>query len=225
MIPFLMYVFLKKYYCKLKARNSFRIFFKVVSLGLLITLLLLIPVFSISQNAVLKYKIVEDGDVIGWLSLEKKIAGNTSQLVMNSEVNTRMIFAIKVSVKESASFENGKLLSSSLYRSTNGHIKMDKQTKLNGSAYEVFENNAKENLEFSFIGANLLCLYFKEPVGIKQVYSDTHEDFRPVAVTDDGGYKVKFPDGSSNCYYYQGGICTKIKVKHTFYSVEIILIP
>ena len=167
---------------------------------------------------------MQDGDDIGWLSLQKKVTGNTSLLIMNSEVNTRMIFAIKVSVKESASFENGKLLSSSLYRITNGRIKMDKQTKLSGNTYEVIENNEKEILNYSFIGDNLLCLYFKEPIGLKLVYCDTHENFRPVISTKDGGYKVKFADGSSNCYYYESGVCTKIKVTHTFYSAEIILI-
>lgn len=168
---------------------------------------------------------MQDGDDIGWLSLEKKVAGNSSFITMNSEVSTRMIFSIKVSVKESANFENGKLLYSSMHRSTNGHTKINKQTRLKGSTYEVMENNEKENLAFSFIGANLLSLYFHEPIGVRKVYCDTYEDFRLVTGTEDGGYKVKFTDGSSNCYYYKSGVCTKIKVKHTFYSVEIILIP
>jgi hypothetical protein len=46
-----------------------------------------------------------------------------------------------------------------------------------------------------------------------------------VTKTADGGYKMKFPNGNTNCYYYKDGVCIKIKIEHTFYSAEIIINP
>ena len=121
--------------------------------------------------------------------------------------------------------ENGKLVYSSQFRKTNGSTKLDKQTRLVAEKYEVLKNGETENLPISFISTNLLSLYFQEPVGINLVYCDNHESFAKIIKTDDGGYKVKFPDGNSNCFYYSGGVCSKIKISHTFYSAEIILKP
>ncbi|HSN61051.1 MAG TPA: DUF6134 family protein [Ferruginibacter sp.] len=166
---------------------------------------------------------MKGADNIGWLKLEKNMEGNRSSFVLTSEVKTRIIFLINVSSKETAIFENGQLLFSSQFRKANGSTKLNKQTKLVGDKYEVVENGGKESLDHSFIGINLLSLYFREPKDIDQVYSDNHECFIKIIKTNDGGYKVKLPDGNSNCYYYKDGICTKIKIEHTFFSANIIL--
>ncbi len=229
MITFLIYIFLKKYSKQSWANTGLQISkflssrFHIIFVSLLIILLSLIPILSKSQNRQLNYKIIQGGDDIGWLRLEKNIAGNTSNLLLISEIKIRILFLITVSAKESSTFENGKLIYSSQFRKINGNTKLDKQTRLVADKYEVLENGEKENLTTSFIGTNLLSLYFQEPIGINFVYCDNHECFTKIIKTDDGGYKVKFPDGNSNSFYYSGGICTKIKISHTFYSAEIIL--
>ena len=231
MIPFLIYMLIKKYrnqspkvfYVQLNKllNNRFHIFF----LSLLVILLVLIPIFSKSQSRQLNYKILQGGDEIGWMRLEKNRTGNKSNLVLISEIKTRIIFLIKVSAKETADFENGKLIKSSQFRKTNGDIKVNKQTRLVADKYEVLENGENQNLNIAYIGTNLLCLYFQEPAGITLLYCDKHECFIKVTKTEDGGYKVKFPDGNSNVFYYSGGICTKIIIEHTFYTATIIIKP
>lgn len=230
MIPFLIYIFLKKYSPKrinkdpqLSRLFSYRSHF--IFMGLLIILLALIPIPSRSQNLQLNYKIKQGGDDIGWMRLEKNIEGNTTNLLMISEIKTRMIFRIRVSAKESSAFENGQLIYSSQFRKSNGNTKVDKQTKFAANKYEVRDAGEKKNLDYQFIGTNLLSLYFNEPVGINFVYCDNHECYTSIIRTDDGGYKVKFPDGNSNCYYYTGGTCTKVKIDHTFYTAYVILNP
>ncbi|MFV8340902.1 DUF6134 family protein [Flavobacterium sp. XS2P39] len=173
----------------------------------------------------MNYKIIRAGNDIGTLQLEKKIVGNKSSLLLISEIKTRLIFLITVSVKESATFENGKLIYSSQFRKTNGITKLDKQTSFVIDKYEVIENGKKEKLSVPFIGANLLSLYFLEPTATKAVYSDIQQCFVKVTKTHDGGYKIKFPDGNSNSFYYEKGICTKIKISNSFYLIEIIHEP
>lgn len=231
MLPFPVYIYLKKYSTQslaeicLQASKFLNNRLAVIFLSLWIILLVLIPISSKSQNLHLNYKITQGGDEIGWLRLEKNIIANRSNLILVSEIKTRFFFLITVSAKETSTFENGKLIFSSQYRKTNGDTKLDKQTRLVADKYEVLENGGKENLNIACINSNLLNLYFQEPVAISQVYCDNHKCFSQLIRTDDGGYKVKFPDGNSNCFYYTRGICTKIKISHTFYSAEIILKP
>jgi hypothetical protein len=231
MIPFLIYIFLKKYRNQTSAETGLQLNkflqtrLRIIFTGILVILLALIPVLSRSQNLQLNYKITQGGDDIGWLRLEKNIFGNTSKLLLISEIKTRIFFRITVCTKETSTFENGKLTYSSQFRKTNGSTKLNNQTRLVAQKYEVEKNGEKENLPISFISTNLLSLYFQEPAGISQVYCDNQESFARIIKTDDGGYKVKFPDGNSNCYYYKGGVCTKVMISHTFYSAEIILKP
>lgn len=191
----------------------------------MLSLLLLISIIAKAQNLQLNYKIIRAGNDIGTLQLEKKIVGNKSSLLLISEIKTRLIFLITVSVKESATFENGKLIYSSQFRKTNGITKLDKQTNFVIDRYEVIENGKKEKLSIPFIGVNLLSMYFLEPIATKAVYSDIQQCFVKVTKTHDGGYKIKFPDGNSNSFYYEKGICTKIKISNSFYLIEIIHKP
>ena len=231
MLPFLIYVFLKKYSHRSRVTKSLatatfhKYHLQFIVAGLLLLLLAIIPLLSEAQQSQLNYKITKGGDDIGWLSLDKKIERGTTTMLMVSEISTRMIFRIKVSTEETALFEDGKLIYSSQFRKNNGDTKVDKQTRLVNDKYEVVRNGKKEDLNCHFIGTNLLSMYFNEPVGVYFVYCDNQECSVAIVKKDDGGYEVTFPDGNSNCFYYSGGVCTKIKVNHTFYTAEIILKP
>lgn len=230
MIPFLIYFFAKKNrksgnisYMR-GVRNFISTHYRFLLIGLAIILAVLIPFLSKSQSLRLNYKIVKGGDEIGWLRLDKNISGNKSTLELTSEIKTRVIFLFTVCSKETSSFENGKLIQSTQFRKTNGEVKVDKQTRLTADKYEVIESGEKQKLSISYIGLNLLSLYFQEPTGTL-LYCDKYECFVNITRTDDGGYKVKFPDDNSDVFYYSGGICTRVKIVHTFYTADIILKP
>ncbi len=231
MLLLIIYTFLKKYNNQSWIRKNLKIckFLKVnihnLLASLFITLMLLMPILANAQNLQLNYKIIRNGDDIGWMRLEKNISGNNSELLLVSEIKTRIVFKITVFAKETSTFENGKLVYSSQTRKTNGSIKLEKQTRLMENEYEVFENGVKEKLPFSNINSNLLCLYFQEPINLNFFYCDIQQCFVKVVKTTDGGYNVKFPNGNANCYYYKDGVCTKIKIMHSLYSAEIILNP
>ena len=227
MITFLIYNIYKKYGNQnrvatgIQVRKFLRTRKHLVFVSLSI-ILLLIPFLSSAQNSLLNYKIVQGGDDIGWLRLEKNITGGRTNLSLVSELKTRVIFLIEVSAKETSIFENGLLLYSSQYRKTNGTIKVNKQTSRVVDKYVVNENGEKQYLAIPVVVTNLLSLYFQEPTSFSTVYCDKYETFIKIAKTDDGGYKVEFPDGNSNTFYYTWGVCTKIKISHTFYTAQII---
>jgi len=231
MIPLLIYIFSKKYRKYGGANNSLQLrqfpgsHFLILLISILFLLLLIIPISTIAQQQQLNYKVIRDGKQIGWVRLEKTTTGDQSTMLLVSEIRAWIILLINISAKESSFFENGRLIYSSQFRTKNGTTKVNKQTRFVDDKYEVLENGEKAGLSYHFIGTNLLSLYFNEPVGINFVYCDKQEAFVQIKKTDDGGYKIKFPDGNSNCFYYNGGICTKIKVNTTFYSAEIVLNP
>lgn len=221
MILLIVYNFLKKH-----NYQSWIIQKKYNSLISFLTILFLfIPLIVKAQNLQLNYKIIRNGNDIGWLRLEKTTAENKTQLLLFSEVKTKIIFPIAVLSKESSVFENGKLIYSSQIRKINGTTKLDKQTRLIANQYEVFSNSESQKLTFSAITTNLLQLYFQEPTASKLVYCDNLQCLVKVIKTADGGYKIKFPNGNTNCYYYKEGVCIKIKIEHTFYSATIISNP
>lgn len=228
MILFIFYAFLKKHNNHNWIRTNFDIrrFLKVKIHSFFVGFLMpFIPMLSNAQNLQLNYKIIRNGDEIGWLKLEKTTNGNKSDFLLVSEIKTKVVFPITVFAKETSTYEKGKLINSTQIRKTNGFINLDKQTRFIANEYEVLENGEKNKLPFLTINTNLLCLYFKEPIDSKTVYCDNQQCFVKITRTADGGYKVKFPDGNTNCYYYNEGVCTKIKITHTFYSAEVIINP
>ncbi len=231
MLLLIIYTFLKKYsnHNWLKTNSKTSKFLKVNTYsflkGLLILLMLILPMVSNAQYHQLNYKIIRNGNEIGWLRLEKSTIGNKSNMLLVSEIKTKVVIPVGVLVKEASTFEKGKLIFSSQNRKTNGATNLDKQIRLIANEYEVFENGKREKLSTPTINFNLLSLYFLEPIDYKTVYCENQQCFVNIAKTNDGGYKIKFPNGNSNCFYYKEGVCTKIKIMHTFYSAEIILNP
>ena len=231
MIPLLIYIFSKRYrkpggaYAGLQISKFLKARFLILFISILVVLFLIIPISSRSQHQQLNYKVIQGGNQVGWMRLEKTTTGNQSSLLLVSEIKALIILFINVSAKESSFFNNGQLIYSSQFRTKNGTTKVNKQTRFVDNKYEVLENGEKLSLNYHFIGTNLLSLYFIEPIGINFVYCDKQEAFVQIKKTGDGGYKIKFPDGNSNCFYYSGGICTKIKVNTSFYSADIILNP
>ncbi len=230
MIPMLIYLLLKKIRRQKqdaislkKSTPIFRIFARVMICMLIFLLISGILINARGQK--LNYKVVRNGNDIGWMKLEKTTEGNFCKMILSSEIKFRIILLISATVVESACFSNNKLVFSSQYHITNGDVKVNKQTRLTADGYEVNADNEKEKLTIPDISFNLLCLYFQEPVVQKKVYCDKQQCFADIEKKSDGGYKVNFPNGDSNCYYYTGGVCSKIRIEHTFYSAEIILNP
>jgi hypothetical protein len=228
MIPALLYLLLKKIrkhnWANLK---SARVSHPNIIVFVVLIILLLITSAALAQETqksrVLNYKVIRNGSEVGWMKLIRNDAENHSTINLTSEVSVRMIFKFSAKANEQAEFVNGKMVHSYIYRKMNGNVKADKHTRFTGHNYEVEQASGKKELEISSVTYNMNCLYFQEPIGIKQVYSDNFQQFVDIQKEPEGYYKIKFPDGSSNYYYYKNGVCAAIHVNHTFYSADIIL--
>ena len=192
------------------------------------TLSLLVGLFSLktianAQEKRFEYIIKRNGDVVGNIHFTHGIAGNRTVLTLESEVNTRFIFDFKAKAKEETIYDKGIMTWSSISRKLNGNVKVDKKTKANGSSYTVYKGNKTETLNNYPIRYNMLSVYISEPVNITKVYSDNFQQQIDIQKIADHHYKIKFPDGNYNEYFYTNGICSKVEVHHNLYRATIEL--
>ena len=190
---------------------------------LTVAILLSIAINTQAQQKNYEYKIKRNGDEVGIIHFTQGVAGNRTVLTMESEVNTRFIFNFKAKAKEEAIYDNGIMTWSSIYRKLNGNIKVDKKTKANGTAYTIYKGNKTETFSNYPIRYNMLSVYISEPVNISKVYSDNFQRHIDIQKLADHHYKIKFPDGNYNEYYYTNGVCSKVEIHHSLCRATIEL--
>lgn len=176
-----------------------------------------------AQERRLAYDIKRNGDIVGNIHFIQSVAGNRTVLTMESEVNTRFIFNFKAKAKDEAIYDNGIMTWSSIFRKLNGNIKADKKMKAVGNAYTIYKGNKTETLNNYPIRYNMLSVYLTEPIGVSKVYSDNFQQQIDIQKIASHQYKIKFPDGTYNEYYYTNGICSKIEIHHSMYRATIEL--
>lgn len=225
MIPSLIFLMLRRY--RQKNPEHFSLIIKrLVYTGkcvLLLLVSLLILSTAWSQKRTLRYVIKRNGSEVGELRyMEIRNQGNTTYR-LESSVKTRFIISFHASGTEEAVFNNGILVSSSIHRKLNGNEKANSKIKASGNAYLTIGKSGEQKLDRFPIKQNMLCLYTKEPEHITEVYSDNFQRFVSIQKLNPHHYKITFPDGNSSEYFYEKGICTRIRINHSLYKADVLL--
>jgi hypothetical protein len=185
-------------------------------------LLIFLPTLLSAQEKTSTYNISHNGDVIGQLQFYQKINGQDTFLKMNSKVQTRFIFGIDVRTSDQAHFENGKLISSNVYRTVNGKEKENKKTNLINNNYQLSSGSKMRQFN-KVISYNMMMLYYREPISQSQVYSDNFQQFIAIKRMGNHTYRIDLPDGNYNDYHFQNGICTMVIIHHSMYTIKMEL--
>ncbi|MBK0377840.1 DUF6134 family protein [Mucilaginibacter segetis] len=195
---------------------------KTVTAVMLMMLTLSLPLFA--QEQTVKYNVLKGNKVVGCLDLYKKRNGNNLYLKMISEVKVKFIFSINVFCNEESLFQDGKLMSSHVLRKVNGKEKANRQTLAADEGYKTIAEGKSGILNATTINNNLMLLYCCEPKDNAQVYSDNFQQFLRVKQTGDHVYRIDLPDGNYNYYSYTNGICSKVDIHHSLYTIQIKLV-
>ncbi len=191
---------------------------------ILLSIVLTMFVFAgFSQNRSLIFQIVRNENKIGTVRFSENTSGANDSLKMESSIKTRFIFTFIGYVLESATFRNGVLLQSSIYRKFNGDEKVNKQHRAVNTQYIISKGKVSKVMKDFPITYNMLSLYSKEPVNIGKVYSDNFEKFLSIQKVDAHKYRITLPDDNYNIYHYIDGVLHLVEVHHTFYTVSFIL--
>ncbi len=189
-------------------------------------ILMLVFTFNIetafSQQLNLNYKVVNNGNIIGWVKIQKNNNGNASSIVLTSEVKRRIIFLLTVEERQDAYFDGGGMTTSSIYRKVNDNVKMNQQTIYKGNYYEIKNPKKSERVVLQQIKYNLLSMYIREPVNIDKVYSETFMRYLAIEPKGKSVYKLNLPDGNTNYYHYKDGICSKVVMEHSLFTIEFV---
>ncbi|RWX01552.1 DUF6134 family protein [Flavobacterium cerinum] len=186
--------------------------------------LLLIPLFFFmslqAQEKNTNYTISRNGNVIGEMQLYQKVENDKMFLKISSQVNTKMVFDVDVKTEESSYYKNGKLISSYVKRHVNGREKVSKSTFFTDPHYKIIAEK-KEGFFKEPIYYNLMMLYSKEPTNQQRVYSDSFQKFLAIEKLASHSYRIKLPDGNYNDYHFQNGICQKVEIHSSLYTIQI----
>ena len=226
MIPTIIYLLLRRYKRShpAKAEQITAMLRKTSKFIFVFIILIFACYFAFSQTTRLQYNIKRKGVNVGIISFYRQHAGARQVFRIESEVKTRILFLFTASGKEESVFENGVLTSSSVYQKLNGNEKLNKKTTLSGRSYIVHGGKHTETLINYPISYNMTCLYAMEPVAVAKVYSDKFQQFLAVQTVKDHHYRIKFPDGNYNEYYYENGLCKRVEVHHNLYRSSFELI-
>ncbi|MCO5946015.1 DUF6134 family protein [Mucilaginibacter flavidus] len=178
---------------------------------------------AFGQEQTLNYNVLHSGHTVGHMKLQQRKDGGDTFLNVASDVKMKFIFSIQVCIREDAHYSNGKLLSSHVSRMVNGSQKADKSTKANGESYQLTDGSKVSSINQKQINNNLTLMYLQEPVGLSQIYSDNFQQFVKVEQTGSHTYRINLPDGNYNFYTYANGVCSRVDIHHSLYTIQIQL--
>lgn len=176
-----------------------------------------------AQEKDLDYTIKRNGSKVGKMTVKEIKDGGKISLRLQSDIKTSFIFTFTAKGIEEAQYDNGILVYSSVYQKLNGSEKVNKQIRFVNDEYIIRNNGKEEKLGNVKIYYNLVCIYNHEPLGTALIFSDKYQKFLDISKIEDHHYKIKFPDGSTNEYWFENGVCKKIETDHTFYSATMEL--
>ena len=180
------------------------------------------PFSTMSQK--LTYEIFMGKDSIGLLYAEHKQTSLNNSYELKSNMSINSIVNVEIQYLLTALFDKEKLLNSFTEQNVNGRIKVHSTVKWDAKLYSVQTLEKKDKIKNNLITYNLAMLYFKEPVNIRKVYSDTHGSFLNIKPSGPHQYDLILPDGKRNSYTYQFGICKEVEVNQLFSKVYFKLI-
>ena len=173
-------------------------------------------------NKSLIYNIIKNEEIIGKIEIHLSTSGDSIIYDIESDVLAKFILKFKVVGKEKYIYKNGTLVYSSLYRTLNNKVKTNHSIQYNKGKYSLQTPEKNSSLELEAIKCNLVKLYINEPVGIKSVFCDNQQQMLKVEPLGNGIYKVEFSKGKYNIFYYENGICVKIKAVSPLFDVTLI---
>lgn len=225
MIPSLIVLLLRRY----QKRNPHKAALVAARLRIAarIALLLLLMTgaafYAFSQERVLHYTIKRSGTPVGTLVLHESKTANQVTYKLQSSVKTSFLFTVTVKTQEEAIYSYGVLSYLRFYQTLNNNERVNTVIQATDNGYMEASQKMGKPIHKEPITYNQICLYTMEPVHQKKTYADKFKQFIPIETVGAHHYKVTFPDGGSNEYYYKDGICVKGKITSTWFDAELEL--
>lgn len=225
MIPSLLLIWLRHYRKQHpdKAKALFKQLGFAARVALLLAVTLLLVFYAVSQERILQYIVKRGDNRLGNLVVQENKQGHQITYKLQSLIETGFPFTVSVKAQEEAVYKNGVLTYSRFYQKVNDNERVNTEIHMDGKGYRIISKTTTKPLDKYPITYNMICLYTVEPLHHKHIFSDRFGEFLPVKTLGLHHYKITFPDGNYNEYYYKGGLCTRVKLNTTWFSAEMEL--
>lgn len=175
-----------------------------------------------TQAQKLKYTVRLKNDIIGMMQAERT-PGAKTKIKINSHISVQVLIRLELEYLMESVFEKGILLLSQTIQTANGREHANTTTSKEKDGYKVVTQKETTLYPHPEIRTNLCKLYFEEPLGISEVWSDTYGTMLKIKPAGKNRYQLILPDGKSNFYSYYKGICTLVETELPFGKVTFQL--
>jgi hypothetical protein len=166
-------------------------------------------IFSISRN----------GKIIGQLNAQSNNCTQGQKYTLNSQLKGKLIFEINVVQHSESITSGGFLLSSVINQKINGSTSIYHGLLFKNGAYHSTGEGKVEGPLPEKIAFSTNIMYFKEPVGCRQVYSEVHKKMIPLSCIGRGIYRINISEGKYTEFQYKLGMLVKVVSKSIFGEV------
>lgn len=180
-------------------------------------------VSTFSQERKLVYDVMRNGKVIGKINFTELIQEQKKFLSMTSDVKTRYVFAFSDETSETAGFDKGIMVYSSFHQKQTGSNETTKATIASGKQYKLTDNGKSKLVSLPPIRYNMLLLYTDIPKTISKVYSANFQKMLDIKKIEENKYRLTLPDGKFNYYTYTNGLCTKVEIVRSLFTLQFVL--
>lgn len=189
---------------------------------LLYTLIIFLTVPSLTSFSQRKsYSILLAGKKIGSIEALKTTSGNDDFFNVTSEVDFKVLWRkYNRKTRNIIKMQNGQVVESrsGIYMNhtlEDSSFFQKKDLKFN---YYKFPDQ-KFNSNFFSIENPSMNLYFNEPKGIKQIYSERFLEYCNIEPKGTNKYIIYLPNGKENIYTYEKGELIEVFVDRTWFNL------
>jgi hypothetical protein len=177
----------------------------------LIAMILAFPL-SLLLAQTIHLDVMMDDTKCGDINVVAKKQSKQTEYEMTSNVKVKMLFEITMAGKTNDVFKDGKLFSSNAKRVSSIGSE-NKETKIlwDGKKYTITKSSDDPSTVTTPITFCLTDLYFKEPTGVSQVFSEMQGIYLPLTNLQNNQYQLQVNDSKKDIYTYANGKLVKVE--------------
>lgn len=171
------------------------------------------------------------GKNIGEVLVNKKMSAGMTEYHISSKMEVDVLVNIKVDFDlVNRVNQRGHLIYAHAKNRVNGSENFEtlishKNGKLIFQPEGPGSNKKQQVLNLPQRYLTVAMLYFIEPKGFKDVFSEKYGKFLPLRAQKDGAYELTLPNGRTVVYHYQQGQCNRVDIELSLTKLVFIRRP
>ena len=188
--------------------------------------LLLAPIVNCFADSAqtMRFTIIRHQKAIGQVITSSSQCSQGYQLILHAEMKEKFILELRIQNRVENVFGKEGLITSNIERKINGNTKISHRVKYNNGAYTCEGRGGFEGPIPMKITFTVTMLYFQEPLGQQEIYSEPYKRMVTIKNLGDGVYRIRQPDGNATDFHYRGGSLVKVIAQSSYGEVTFVRI-